>query len=114
MLETDAPWCGIRPSHASSPFVRTASQPEKDKKKFLTGCLVKGVPLQLVYLSATFMAGKFCNIYLILLLCLIITQSAMSLDSAMIYASTIIWRFLSGTGDSGSQESADSQAYMSI
>ena len=32
----------------------------------------------------------------------------------MIYASTIIWRFLSGTGDWGSQKYSDSQAYMSI
>ena len=42
MLETDAPWCGIRPSHASSRFVTSAPQLEKDKKKFVAGCHVKG------------------------------------------------------------------------
>ena len=41
MLETDAPWCSIRPSHASSHYVTT--QPtEKDKKKYAAGSQVKG------------------------------------------------------------------------
>lgn len=42
MIETDAPWCGIRPSHASSSFVKTKISKEKDKKKFEMGYLVKG------------------------------------------------------------------------
>jgi TatD DNase family protein len=41
LLETDAPWCGIRPSHASSRFVQTKFQ-EKDKKQFRPNLLVKG------------------------------------------------------------------------
>ena len=41
LLETDAPWCGIRPSHASSRFVQTKF-PEKDKKQFRPDVLVKG------------------------------------------------------------------------
>lgn len=41
MIETDAPWCGIRRSHASHPFVATAF-PEKDKKKWSPEHCVKG------------------------------------------------------------------------
>jgi len=41
LLETDAPWCGIRPSHASSRFVHTKF-PEKDKKQFRPDVLIKG------------------------------------------------------------------------
>ena len=41
LLETDAPWCGVRPSHASSRFVQTKFQ-EKDKKQFRPDVLVKG------------------------------------------------------------------------
>ena len=41
MLETDAPWCEIRPSHASRKHVKTAGS-AKDKKKFEVGQLVKG------------------------------------------------------------------------
>ena len=41
MLETDAPWCEIRPSHASRKHVKTAGA-AKDKKKYKAGQLVKG------------------------------------------------------------------------
>ena len=41
MLETDAPWCGIRPSHASSHHIKTDIL-AKDKKKYAKGCQVKG------------------------------------------------------------------------
>ncbi len=41
MLETDCPWCEIRPSHASRAHVKTAL-PAKDKKKHDDECLVKG------------------------------------------------------------------------
>ena len=42
MLETDAPWCEIRSSHASRKHVKTASTAAKDKKKYEAGQLVKG------------------------------------------------------------------------
>ena len=41
MLETDAPWCEIRASHASRKHVKTAGS-AKDKKKYEAGHLVKG------------------------------------------------------------------------
>lgn len=40
-LETDAPWCDIRASHAGSGFVKT-KMAAKDKKKHDMGALVKG------------------------------------------------------------------------
>lgn len=40
-LETDAPWCEIRSTHAGSPFVQTR-WPAKDRKKHDSSCLVKG------------------------------------------------------------------------
>eukprot|EP01129_Flabellula_baltica_P011044 TRINITY_DN4755_c0_g1_i2.p1 TRINITY_DN4755_c0_g1~~TRINITY_DN4755_c0_g1_i2.p1 ORF type:complete len:349 (+),score=67.14 TRINITY_DN4755_c0_g1_i2:156-1049(+) len=41
MIETDAPWCQIRPSHAASKHIQTKFQ-SKDKKKFVEGTMVKG------------------------------------------------------------------------
>lgn len=41
MLETDAPWCEIRPSHAGSKMVQT-SIPSRKKEKFEAGFCVKG------------------------------------------------------------------------
>ena len=40
LLETDAPWCEIRPTHASARFV-TSKHAAKDKKKWEAGFLVK-------------------------------------------------------------------------
>ncbi|GAA5869631.1 hypothetical protein JCM8547_005090 [Rhodosporidiobolus lusitaniae] len=55
MVETDAPWCSIRPTHASAPYLATLSfseehkhlkelyiPPEKKKEKWVEGCMVKG------------------------------------------------------------------------
>lgn len=41
MLETDAPWCEIRPSHAGSKTIKTAI-PCRKKEKFEAGFCVKG------------------------------------------------------------------------
>jgi len=41
MLETDCPWCDIRPSHASRKYVKTIPE-AKDKKKHTVDSLVKG------------------------------------------------------------------------
>lgn len=41
LLETDAPWCEIRPSHASHALV-ASEWPAKDKKRHDPRCTVKG------------------------------------------------------------------------
>lgn len=41
LLETDAPWCEVRPSHAGAPLVRT-SFPSVKKEKWAEGSMVKG------------------------------------------------------------------------
>jgi TatD DNase family protein len=41
LIETDAPWCQIRPSHASFKYVKTKFA-EKDKKKYSSDSFVKG------------------------------------------------------------------------
>lgn len=41
LLETDSPYCDIRPSHASKSYVKSAQQ-AKDKKKYDHNLLVKG------------------------------------------------------------------------
>jgi len=43
-LETDGPWCEMRPSHASAPFVKGMEEPWKSvkKEKWAQGAMVKG------------------------------------------------------------------------
>lgn len=41
LLETDSPYCDVRPSHAGKQYVSTTHQ-AKDKKKYDPGVLVKG------------------------------------------------------------------------
>jgi len=42
MLETDAPWCEIRPTHASAKYVQTQKPMAKKPDKFVWGTGVKG------------------------------------------------------------------------
>ncbi|KAJ3039332.1 TatD DNase [Rhizophlyctis rosea] len=48
MIETDAPWCEIRPTHASFPYIKDTplytehKKLQKDKAKWVEGCMVKG------------------------------------------------------------------------
>lgn len=41
MIETDAPWCEIKPTHASFPLISTSITAKK-KEKFESGVMVKG------------------------------------------------------------------------
>jgi TatD DNase family protein len=41
LLETDAPWCDIRPTHPGYKFVQTKLGPVKQEKKWEEGCYVK-------------------------------------------------------------------------
>ena len=41
LLETDSPYCDVRPSHAGKAYVKTVHQ-AKDKKKYDDRMLVKG------------------------------------------------------------------------
>lgn len=41
LLETDSPYCDVRPSHAGKEYVKTTHQ-AKDKKKYDSEMLVKG------------------------------------------------------------------------
>ena len=44
LLETDCPWCDIRPSHAGHKLIKTRFEgwPQVDKKKWKEGVVVKG------------------------------------------------------------------------
>ena len=44
MVETDCPWCEVRPSHAGHKLIKTRSDqwPAVDKKKWREGVTVKG------------------------------------------------------------------------
>ena len=67
MIETDCPWCEIRPSHASRAHVKTIL-PAKDKKKHDEDFLVKGrnEPCNLVQVlealaGVSYIVVSFCN-----------------------------------------------------
>jgi hypothetical protein len=42
LLETDCPWCDIRPSHAGARLLRSPRPEARDKKKHDEGAMVKG------------------------------------------------------------------------
>lgn len=43
LLETDCPWCEIRPSHAGYKYVKEESRrPSIDKRRWKAECMVKG------------------------------------------------------------------------
>ena len=43
MIETDAPWCEIRPTHASSKYINQMNIiPSVKKEKWKAGVMVKG------------------------------------------------------------------------
>lgn len=50
MIETDAPWCGIRPSHAGSKFIQTKFPTVKKKDKWSPEVMIDGrnEPCQIV------------------------------------------------------------------
>jgi len=41
LIETDAPWCEIRPSHASYKYLTTFPQHLTKKEKWMSGCQIK-------------------------------------------------------------------------
>jgi len=42
LIETDSPWCEIKPTHASFKYLETTFPASKKKEKFQEGCMVKG------------------------------------------------------------------------
>merc|ERR1712087_267704 len=63
MIETDAPWCGIKRTHASYPFVRTHFAQSTNKKHCADKC-VKGraEPCHIVQVLEVIAAVKGMNI----------------------------------------------------
>ena len=62
LLETDSPYCDVRPSHAGKGHVKTARQ-AKDKKKYDKDMLVKGrnEPCNLVSVFEV-VSGELCSL----------------------------------------------------
>ncbi|XP_039954723.1 putative deoxyribonuclease TATDN1 [Bactrocera tryoni] len=64
MLETDCPWCGIRPSHAGSKFVKTKFAAVKKKEKWTAETLVDGrcEPCQISQVLEVIAGVKECDV----------------------------------------------------
>ena len=53
MLETDCPWCEVRPTHAGYSLIETSFPTKKDAKKWAKDHLIKGrsEPCQIVQIA---------------------------------------------------------------
>eukprot|EP00118_Oscarella_pearsei_P015123 m.134283 g.134283 ORF g.134283 m.134283 type:complete len:138 (+) comp38132_c0_seq69:580-993(+) len=63
MLETDAPWCEIRPSHAGYEHVTTRF-PTKKKERWEEGCMVKSrnEPASVMWVSCCLSVGSIWEV----------------------------------------------------
>ena len=66
MFLTDAPWCEIRPTHASSKFVSTQFAPAKKKERWEPGCSIKSrnEPRNLMSAFIHMHAHNICEIHM--------------------------------------------------